>query len=315
MWNWTIKRPKRFPALIPANLKFLILREGRSSLRQFEISGRVAAWGLVALLILVPVLFYFGSHLLLETAHAHRVAKLRKDNLALQQLVEQFEDRIEVLQHELVTLSDMDKDLRTHAQLPDIPEEIRQVGIGGSMVEVRTDMDYLLPSGDISLANLTERLDALARSARLEQLSYEGIRDSLKNDLARLRKTPSIRPVIKGEYTSGFGLRRHPYNRRYEFHKGQDISLRSGTAVHATADGRVIAARWDSNLGLYIKIDHGHGFHTLYGHLRRIAVDEGQRVKRGTEIGESGNTGRSTAPHLHYEVRLYNQHQNPTNFF
>lgn len=205
MWNWTIKRPKRFPSLIPANLKFLVLREGRSGLRQFEISGRVAAWCLIALLILIPVLFYIGSHLLLETAHAHRVAKLRKDNLALQRLVEEFEDRIEVLQHEVETLSDMDKDLRAHADLPDIPEEIRQVGIGGSMVEVKTDMDYLLPSKDISLASLTERLDAIARGARLEQLSYEGIRDSLKNDLAKLRKTPSIRPVTRGEYTSGFG--------------------------------------------------------------------------------------------------------------
>ncbi|UCH09561.1 MAG: M23 family metallopeptidase [Fidelibacterota bacterium] len=296
-------------------MKFLVLREGRSGLRQFEISGRVAAWCLIALLILIPVLFYIGSHLLLETAHAHRVAKLRKDNLALQRLVEEFEDRIEVLQHEVETLSDMDKDLRAHADLPDIPEEIRQVGIGGSMVEVKTDMDYLLPSKDISLASLTERLDAIARGARLEQLSYEGIRDSLKNDLAKLRKTPSIRPVTRGEYTSGFGLRRHPYNRSYEFHKGQDISLRSGTPVHATADGKIIAARWDSNLGLYVKIDHGYGFHTIYGHLRRIVIDEGQRVKRGEKIGESGNTGRSTAPHLHYEVRLYNQHQNPTNFF
>lgn len=285
-------------------------------MRQTELSGKAAFWGLIALFILTPVVFYLGSQLLLETAHAHRVAKIRKDNAALHRLVERFEDRITVLQREVEMLSEMDQDLRVHAQMPDIHAGIRQVGIGGTMVEVRTDMDYLLPSSDVSLASITERLDALYRSVKLEQLSYEGIRDSLKNDLARLRSTPSILPVKKGKFTSGFGLRRHPVTRNYTFHRGQDIKVKSGTSVYATANGKVIAARWDSNLGLYVKIDHGNGFHTVYGHLRRIVADEGQQVKRGDLLGESGDTGSfSTSPHLHYEVRLYRQSQNPINFF
>lgn len=310
-----INRRKRFPQFKLHNLKFLVLREGRSGLRQFELSGRAALWGLIGLFILIPVIFYFGSHLLLETAHAHRVAQLRKDNAALHRLVEQFEGRIVVLQREVETLSEMDKDLRTHAGMPDIHPGIRQVGIGGTMIEVKTDMDYLLPSKGMSLASITERLDALYRSVKLEQLSYEDIRDSLKNDLSRLRVTPSSQPVMGGKFTSGFGLRRHPYTQEYTFHRGQDIRVKTGTTVCATADGKVVAARWDSSLGLYVKIDHGNGFHTLYGHLRRIGVEEGQRVKHGEKIGESGNTGRSTNPHLHYEVRLYNQPQNPLNFF
>ncbi|MFB0515997.1 MAG: M23 family metallopeptidase [Candidatus Neomarinimicrobiota bacterium] len=297
------------------NLKFLILREGRSGLRQYEISGRAALWGLIGLLILTPILFYLGSHLLLETAYSHRVAKLRKDNEDLLLLVEQFGNRIETMQQEIEMLSEIDKDLRAHANLPEIPAEIRQVGIGGSMVEVKTDMDYLLPAKDVSLAQITERLDALSRSTKLERISYAGIRDSLKNDFRRLKVTPSIKPISTGVFSSGFGLRRHPINQKYIFHRGQDIKVPIGTPVHATADGRVVAARWDYNLGLYVKIDHGNGIHTLYGHLRTIGVDEGQRVRRGEKIGQSGNTGRSTAPHLHYEVRLYNQPQNPINFF
>jgi len=315
MRNWTKKWRRRFPAGLFYNLKFLVLREGRSGLHQFEISGKTAFWGLIGMLVLTPILFYLGSHLLLETAHSHRVAKLRRDNESLQLLVGQFESRIETLQQEVESLSEMDKDLRVHANLPDIPAGVRQVGIGGSMVEVRTDMDYLLPSKDVSLARITEQLDALSRSTKLEQLSYEAIQDSLKNDLQRLQATPAIRPVSTGRLTSGFGLRRNPITHRHEFHYGQDISVRSGTPVCATADGKVIAARWDGNLGLYVKIDHGKGIHTLYGHLRTIGVDEGQRVKRGEKIGESGNTGRSTNPHLHYEVRLYNQRQNPVNYF
>jgi hypothetical protein len=316
MRNSITSRRKRFSQFKLHDLKFLVLREGRSGLRQFGLSGKAALWGLIGLFILIPVIFYFGSHLLLETAHAHRVAKLRKDNDALHRLVEQFEGRIAVLQREVEVLSEMDKDLRTIAQIPEIHPGIRQVGIGGTMVEVRTDMDYLLPSKGMSLASITERLDALYRSVKLEQLSYEDIRDSLKNDLSQLRVTPSILPVEKGEFTSGFGYRRHPVTQQPTFHRGQDIRVRSGSPVYATADGKVITARWDNNLGLYIKINHGNGFHTVYGHLRRIGVDEGQLVKRGVRIGESGNSGSfATGPHLHYEVRIYNQPQNPINFF
>ncbi len=309
------RRQRLFPQIKLKSLKFLVLREGRSGLRQFELSGKAALLGLIALFILTPAVFYFGSQLLLETAYAHRVAKLRKDNAALHRLVERFEDRIAVMQREVGVLSEMDQDLRGHARMPDIHPGIRQVGIGGIMIEVRTDMDYLLPSSDVSLASITERLDALYRSVNLEQLSYEGIRDSLKNDLARLKATPSIKPVKVGKFTSGFGLRRHPYTQKYDFHRGQDIKVRTGTTVFATADGKVVAARWDGNLGLYIKIDHGNGFRTLYGHLRRIGVEEGQLIRRGDRIGESGNTGRSTNSHLHYEVRLYRQSQNPINFY
>lgn len=309
------KRQRLFPKIKLNNIKFLALTEGRSGLRQFELSGKTAFWALIALFILTPAVFYFGSQLLLETAYTHRVAKLRKDNAALHRLVERFDDRIAVMQRDLEMLSELDQDLRGHARMPDIHPGIRRVGIGGLMIEVRTDMDYLLPSNDVSLASITDRLDALYRSVKLEQLSYEGIRDSLKNDLARLRATPSIRPVKAGRMTSGFGLRRHPYTQKHDFHKGQDIKVRTGTPVFATANGKVIAARWDGNLGLYIKIDHGNGFRTLYGHLRRIGVEEGQLVRRGDSIGESGNTGRSTNPHLHYEVRLYRQSQNPINYF
>ena len=308
-------RRRKASNIIPANLKFIILREGQSGLKQFEISARKAFWTLIVLAILTPIIFYAGSQLLLETAHSHRVAKLRKDNEALQQLVTQFESRIGTLQFEVAQLAEMDQNLRDHANIPDIPAGIREVGIGGSMAEVKTDMDYLLPSTNISLAQITERLDALARSTRLEQISYEMIKASLKDDVARLRQVPCTKPVTGGTYSSGFGYRRHPYSKRHEFHNGLDITLKPGTPVHATAEGKVIAARYDRNLGLYVKIDHGNGCHSIYGHLRRITVTTGDRVKRGDKIAESGNTGRSTAPHLHYEVRLYNQPQNPTNYF
>ncbi len=315
MRNLTTHQRRRFFKLKLNNLKFLMLNEGRSGLRQFEMSGRTALRCLIGLIILIPIFFYLGSHLLLETAYSHRIAKLRKDNVDLQNLVEQFEDRITDLQQEVAVLSEMDQNLRIQAEIPGINSDIRQVGIGGTMVEVSTDMDYLLSSKDISLASITERLNSLQRSVNLEQLSYEAIRDSIKNELSRLNVTPSIYPVVSGDITSGFGWRIHPITGEWETHQGVDIGVRSGTPVYSTADGRVITARWDTNLGTYIKINHGNGVYTVYGHLNQIDVGEGQWVTAGQQIGESGNSGRTTSPHLHYEVRVYNQAQNPINYF
>ncbi len=309
--NWR----QRLLSLVSSNLKFIILREGRSGLHQIAIRGKTAFYGLVILALVTPILFYFGSHLLLETAYAHRVAKLRRDNVALLQLVNTFENRIDKLEREIGTLTKLDKVLRSHADLPEIPDEVRQVGIGGSMAEVRTGIDYLLPSKDVSLAQITDRLDALQRSLKLEQLSYEDIRNVIKSDLARLNSIPSVRPVTRGQYSSGFGVRRHPYTNQYNFHRGQDISVKIGTPVYATADGKVVATRFDDNLGLYVKIKHSKGFHTLYGHLREISIQQGDTIKRGALVGRAGDTGRSTAPHLHYEVRHYNQPQNPNNYY
>ena len=135
------------------------------------------------------------------------------------------------------------------------------------------------------------------------------------SSLEHLNVTPSILPVEGGEFTSGFGPRIHPITGVWEVHKGVDIAVRSGTPVYATADGRVITANMDASLGIYIKIDHGNGVHTVYGHLSQADVGQGQWVTAGEQIGESGNSGRTTSPHLHYEVRVYNQAQNPINYF
>ena len=122
---------------------------------------------------------------------------------------------------------------------------------------------------------------------------------------------PSIWPVV-GILRSGVGVRNNPFGgSSIEFHKGQDISAPSGTPVNATADGVVVIARWVKGYGNGIYIDHGNGISTRYGHLSRIDVVEGQTVKRGEHLGLVGSTGRSTGPHLHYEVRIDGQPTNP----
>jgi murein DD-endopeptidase MepM/ murein hydrolase activator NlpD len=125
------------------------------------------------------------------------------------------------------------------------------------------------------------------------------------------RNTPSIWPVI-GPLRSGFGGRSNPFGgSSYEFHKGQDISAPWGTPVVATADGVVTIAGWLRGYGWVVYVDHGNGLSTRYGHLSRIDVEVGRTLKRGEQLGLVGSTGRSTGPHLHYEVRINGEAINP----
>ncbi len=127
---------------------------------------------------------------------------------------------------------------------------------------------------------------------------------SAKKFKERFESLPSIWPV-HGSINSGFGWRGHPYGRRSEFHQGIDIGGRVGTPIKSTAKGRVVSAGWSGGYGLLVTIDHGHGYKTLYGHLSRIQVKQGQIVDKGSIIGNLGNSGFTTGPHLHYEVHQW----------
>ena len=126
---------------------------------------------------------------------------------------------------------------------------------------------------------------------------------------------PSDKPVKTAAFTSGFGVRADPFQRRAAMHAGIDLAGASGTAIYATADGTITTAGWNSGgYGNLIKIDHGRGIETRYGHLSKMSVYPGQRVKRGEVIGRMGSTGRSTGCHLHYEVRIDGRAVNPIPF-
>jgi murein DD-endopeptidase MepM/ murein hydrolase activator NlpD len=128
-----------------------------------------------------------------------------------------------------------------------------------------------------------------------------------------LASTPSVWPA-RGWVSSGFGKRTSPFTGLSERHAGIDIANRTGTAVLASADGIVVYSSRNGSLGKTIKVKHGYGLKTNYGHLSKILVKKGERVKRGQKIGEMGSTGRSTGPHLHYDVTHNGVHVNPFNY-
>jgi len=154
------------------------------------------------------------------------------------------------------------------------------------------------------------QLEALElKTAKLERdlRMYEGF-------LRQHGMTPSIWPVM-GKLESGVGGRRNPFGGRgYEYHEGQDIDAAWGTPVQVAATGRVTVAGWQRGYGNVVYVDHGSGLSTRYGHLSEIDVTVGQTVTRGQTIGLVGSTGRSTGPHLHYEVRINNQPVDPRRY-
>lgn len=156
------------------------------------------------------------------------------------------------------------------------------------------------------LNNLTSVLEQLTEKS-------EGLETTTRRYYQRYKSTPSIVP-LKGTISSGFGYRKSPFTGKLKLHEGIDISAMTGTPVKATADGYITRAGWYIGYGYFVQINHGYGIETRYGHLSKINVKKGQFVKKGKTVAFSGNTGLSTGPHLHYEIRNFKKPINPRKY-
>ena len=165
------------------------------------------------------------------------------------------------------------------------------------------------------MAILELDVEKLSREVNLELNSYSSIYEKVQEDIQRISMIPSIRPVEEGYLNSTFGYRIDPIDNVKRFHQGQDITVETGTPIYAPADGIVKRAYYAGGFGNHIKLQHGAGYTTLFAHLSKIKVKHGQKVKRGDIIGLTGNTGRSTAPHLHYEIHHNGKPRNPLDYF
>ena len=167
------------------------------------------------------------------------------------------------------------------------------------------------------ITDLTRRLDYFDRCLYAQSLSFDQLREMASKQQDKIDHIPSVMPLNIDDYTvaSGYGYRRDPVYGATAMHQGLDFAAKNGTNVYATADGRISVADWKGGYGNCIDIDHGYNYTTRYAHLSKITVHEGQMVRRGEKIGEVGSTGKSTGPHLHYEVRFKDQPQNPINYY
>lgn len=188
--------------------------------------------------------------------------------------------------------------------IPDVPSVVEVAG----KKSINKDKGFQLTG-----KNVLKKAGDIRKKAQNIQDDLKFVENAVEKQKARLEATPYTWPT-KGYLTSAFGWRIHPLTGRRHFHQGLDIATQYGNKVTATGSGVVLeAGHWDY-LGNLVIIDHGFGFTTRYGHLASIRVKPGDRVKRYQVIGYVGNTGRSSAPHLHYEVRYFDKPLNPMNF-
>jgi len=224
--------------------------------------------------------------------------------------------RIAQFEKVLKDLQERDNNIyRTFFELSPIPEEQRKAGFGG------VNRYKSLEGFDNSkmVTDITKNMDILSKQLYIQSKSLDEIVRMAENKEELLAAIPAIQPVKKEDLTrmaSGYGWRIDPFLKTRKKHYGMDFTAPKGTPVYATGPGKVIRADANSSgFGKHIRIDHGFGYISLYAHLSKYNVRKGQRVKRGDLIGFVGSTGRSEAPHLHYEIRKNKERINPINFY
>lgn len=225
-------------------------------------------------------------------------------------------DRLDKMQHLMDELANRDDNIyRVIFEAEPIPKSVRDAGIGG--VDRYADLEGY--DGSKLLVETAKKLDKLTSEIYVQSKSYDQVFKMARNKEKMLASLPAIQPVrniLLKRISSYFGYRVDPFYKVKKFHEGIDFSAPRGTPVYVTGDGRVLKVkRSKRGYGNEIVIDHGYGYKTLYAHLSAFKVKKGQWVKRGQIIGLVGNTGKSTAPHLHYEVRKNNRPINPIYYF
>jgi len=228
---------------------------------------------------------------------------LKVENKALERQLDRVSGRMSTLSAQLDTLSKRDENLyRRLFQIEPISEDVRQVGVGGS--DPYKKFDQMQKGASSLLKKTAQKLDKLERQVSLQRASYRELVEVAEDRRERMAQLPAIRPT-NGPIVSGYGMRKHPILNVRKMHAGVDFLVRRGTPVMATGDGVVRRATFTSAYGNLVEIRHPEaGYFTRYAHLSEIPDDirKGVRVDRGETIAYSGNTGRSTGPHLHYEV-------------
>lgn len=276
----------------------------------------------VLLLMAAAVALYLGiSDYLRLKNEAQNVHRLRSDLRTQEEIATEqqsqivsFSNKINYLNVKLAKLYDFERKIRIIANLEANDEGNSMFGVGGSDPEdldpsIMMEQDY-----QELVRDMHTEINEIDQASHSQHDSFSSIVKQLEGKQNLLAATPSIRPV-KGWISSRFGYRVSPFTGRRQFHRGLDIAARSGTPIISPADGRVTFAGKKGLMGNMMTIEHGYGMVTRYGHIKKMLKKKGERIERGETIALVGNTGRSTGPHVHYEVRLNGLAVNPMKYF
>jgi murein DD-endopeptidase MepM/ murein hydrolase activator NlpD len=294
----------------------VLVSDDDAAVRQFRLSREAMRIAIAAALFLIAGISSVTTGFLLNAGAGRTDSPLQVRNELLARELGELNTRLDTLQESLEHLSEKDEFYRLLAGLEPLDAGVRMAGIGG-------------PDGDSLEAGALYRVDpglgqqtfttstqlaSLLRRARLLATSWREAEDSMTEKRARLAATPTIYPT-NGYVSSVFtNSRWHPSLDRPRPHTGIDIVARMGTPVVASGTGRVSSVGYQGEYGLLVEVDHGYGIMTRYAHLSKARVRVGQTVQRGDTVGNVGQSGLATGPHLHYEVLVNGQPANPRRY-
>ncbi|MFH2141491.1 MAG: M23 family metallopeptidase [Bacteroidota bacterium] len=264
--------------------------------------------------VVLACLIYFVVFVYLMDSPKEKL--LKKENANLKTQYQILNQRMDLAQVVLTDLSKRDDNIyRSIFEAEPIPSTVREAGIGGmnryEEIEGYENSELVIQTA--------KRIDNILKKIEIQSKSYDEILTMVETKHKMLSSIPAIQPISNKELhriASGFGFRMHPIYKTSKFHYGIDFTANVGTDIYTTGDGIVEKAAFSQRgYGNEVIVDHGFGYKTLYAHLNSISVREGQKIKRGEVIGKVGNTGLSSAPHLHYEVHYKNTPIDPINYF
>ncbi len=285
------------------------IREDTHSCNRLRFSRLKAASFVLTLFILIGGAAFAASKYLAQRMTRISMSEVLRENQDLRRQIVGITKRLKGIDGQLQELYTSDDRLRLFADIPRIDQDVREVGIGGAVAPTLNFSEK-----DSAVHQLIFDLDKIEREIRLQKESFLEIQKKFIERADLIRHTPSLRPCQGGFISSDFGFRPDPFTGERTHHNGIDISVDAGTPVVTSADGVVAFAKRSPGFGNMVIIDHGYGFRTAYGHLNRIRVKKGERVERGQRIGDVGNSGRSTGPHLHYEVQINEESVDPMDY-
>jgi murein DD-endopeptidase MepM/ murein hydrolase activator NlpD len=290
----------------------LIVSDHSQGIRKFRVPRRwlknvAYVAGGVALVGLLTVGHYFS---LMGSASENSV--LKEENAQLRSQILLVQEKVAHISATLDRVERFDAKLRTAVTQLQDPERNLAIGPVGN-AEVEAAIPGPAPAAEANLTALPGKLSSLETEAARQEQSLRELQEYFDDQRSLLATTPSIWPA-RGWVTSDFGTRLDPWSAERKMHQGIDIASPHGQPVYTPSDGTVVFAGTEGGYGKVLVLDHGYGVKTRYGHLSEIHVRAGDRVRRGDKIGAVGNTGRSTGPHLHYEVRVNGIPENPRKF-
>ncbi|ATB32011.1 peptidase M23 [Melittangium boletus DSM 14713] len=293
----------------------MVIADHNAPVRRFNISKMLMLQVGAGVFLLVGLALGASLHYFQVARDAAENRILREENLTLRTQLKSVRERIEHIGSTLDRVERFDQKLRAITLLSDPQRNLamgpveREPGVGAPVAETQfTELTTLE-----SPKALPGKLDRLSAEATRQEQSLQELQAYFQDQKSLLASTPSVWPT-RGWVTSDFGQRLDPYTAERVGHSGMDIAAPHGKEVSAPSDGTVVFSGLEGGYGNVIVIDHGYGIKTRFGHLSKLLVKAGDKVKRGMLIANVGNTGRSTGPHLHYEVRVNGIPQNPRKF-